>query len=65
MIVNISPADYNLEETHTSLYYAYQVKNIVNESMKNVENLELVKVKEENEKLNEENDKLKKYIQKS
>ena len=37
MIVNISPASSNQEETQTSLYYATRVKKIVNESFKNIE----------------------------
>ncbi len=37
MFVNISPADYNQEETQTSLQYASRVKLITNNANKNAE----------------------------
>ena len=36
MFVNISPADYNCDETSTSLQYAMRVKNITNNASKQV-----------------------------
>ncbi len=36
MFVNISPADYNAEETATALQYAARVKNITNDANKQV-----------------------------
>lgn len=42
MFVNISPASYNLEETKTSLYYATRVKKITNDTQKNVENMQII-----------------------
>ena len=36
MFVNISPADYNCDETSTSLQYASRVKNITNNATKQV-----------------------------
>lgn len=38
MFVNISPADYNCDETANSLVYATRVKSITNEAQKNSEN---------------------------
>ena len=60
MFVNISPADYNGEETQMSLYYASRAKQIVNENKKNVEAVDMAKIKEQMKHLIEENDKLKK-----
>lgn len=37
MFVNVSPADYNSDETNTSLTYAKRVKNIKNLAVKNVQ----------------------------
>lgn len=37
MFVNISPAEYNLEETVTTLVYGTRAKMIVNDSQKNIE----------------------------
>lgn len=37
MFVNISPADYNQEETQTSLQYASRVKLITNSANKNAD----------------------------
>mmetsp|Transcript_8417 Transcript_8417/g.1146 ORF Transcript_8417/g.1146 Transcript_8417/m.1146 type:complete len:144 (+) Transcript_8417:2068-2499(+) len=41
MFVNISPADYNREETLMSLNYASRVKLITNEPFKNIETKEM------------------------
>ncbi len=51
MFVNISPADWNTEETQTSLYYASRVKLITNESSKNVETKELSRMKKRYEEM--------------
>ncbi|CDJ29887.1 kinesin heavy chain-like protein, putative [Eimeria mitis] len=51
MFVNISPADYNVDETVTSLMYASRVKLITNESSKQVESKQLAKLKERVKKL--------------
>ncbi|OEH76896.1 kinesin heavy chain-like [Cyclospora cayetanensis] len=51
MFVNISPADYNTDETVTSLMYASRVKLITNESTKQVESKQIVKLKERVKKL--------------
>ena len=45
MFVNISPADYNTEETVTSLTYAARVKLITNDASKNAENKEIARLK--------------------
>ncbi len=45
MFVNISPADYNTEETQTSLTYASRVKLITNNANKNAESEEVAKLK--------------------
>ncbi|CAB3977739.1 myosin heavy chain, non-muscle-like [Paramuricea clavata] len=45
MFVNISPADYNTDETVTSLTYASRVKLITNDASKNAENKEIVRLK--------------------
>eukprot|EP00742_Colponemidia_sp_Colp-10_P004447 GILJ01004747.1.p1 GENE.GILJ01004747.1~~GILJ01004747.1.p1 ORF type:complete len:1501 (-),score=367.80 GILJ01004747.1:144-4646(-) len=45
MFVNISPADYNQDETQTSLVYASRVKLITNDAKKNVESKEMSKMK--------------------
>jgi hypothetical protein len=65
MIVNISPADYNYEETQTSLYYAQRVKVIVNETVKNVETKEFSRMKEQMRLLGEERDVMKTLLQKN
>jgi kinesin family protein C2/C3 len=41
MFVNISPADYNCEETATSLQYAARVKLITNDASKAAESAEV------------------------
>ncbi|XP_052794090.1 early endosome antigen 1-like isoform X2 [Mya arenaria] len=45
MFVNISPADYNMEETVISLTYASRVKLITNDASKNADNKEIAKLK--------------------
>lgn len=45
MFVNISPADYNTDETVTSLTYASRVKLITNDAQKNSENKEINRLK--------------------
>merc|ERR1719198_2727902 len=47
MYVNISPADYNLDETLTSLAYAARVKLITNDAAKNEENKEVHRLKDQ------------------
>eukprot|EP00362_Geleiidae_sp_MMETSP1317_P001792 CAMPEP_0201281588 /NCGR_PEP_ID=MMETSP1317-20130820/3421_1 /ASSEMBLY_ACC=CAM_ASM_000770 /TAXON_ID=187299 /ORGANISM="Undescribed Undescribed, Strain Undescribed" /LENGTH=132 /DNA_ID=CAMNT_0047591839 /DNA_START=2235 /DNA_END=2633 /DNA_ORIENTATION=- len=47
MFVNISPADYNLEESNMSLMYASRVKLITNDVKKNVESKALAKARVE------------------
>ena len=45
MFVNISPADYNAEETVISLTYAARVKLITNDASKNADNKEIARLK--------------------
>lgn len=45
MFVNISPADYNADESVVSLTYAARVKLITNDATKNAENKEINKLK--------------------
>lgn len=45
MYVNISPADYNTDETLTSLAYAARVKMITNDASKNQESKEITRLK--------------------
>ena len=45
MFVNISPADYNVDETITSLRYASRVKLIQNAAIKNAESEEVTNLK--------------------
>eukprot|EP00736_Rhodelphis_marinus_P002018 Rmarinus@m.10383 len=45
MFVNISPADYNCDETLTSLVYASRVKLITNDASKNAESKEIKRLK--------------------
>eukprot|EP00058_Branchiostoma_floridae_P016051 XP_002601539.1 hypothetical protein BRAFLDRAFT_127731 [Branchiostoma floridae] len=45
MFVNISPADYNAEETVISLTYASRVKLITNDAQKNADNKEITRLK--------------------
>jgi hypothetical protein len=43
--VNLSPADYNAEESQTSLMYASRVKTITNNASKNAEKEEVTRLK--------------------
>lgn len=45
MFVNISPADYNQDETVTSLTYAARVKEIKNTANKNADSKEVAQLK--------------------
>jgi glutathione peroxidase-family protein len=45
MTVNISPADYNADETVTSLTYASRVKMITNTASKNEDSQEVTRLK--------------------
>ena len=45
MFVNISPADYNQDETVTSLTYAARVKEIKNSANKNADSKEVANLK--------------------
>lgn len=45
MFVNFSPADYNADETSTSLMYAARVKKIVNNASKQAESEEVARLK--------------------
>ncbi|KAL4476410.1 hypothetical protein ABPG74_010143 [Tetrahymena malaccensis] len=58
MIVNVSPSEYNLEETNSSLQYASRVKTIVNETSKNIETKEYTRLKEKLQQTLQENEKL-------
>lgn len=51
MFVNISPADYNSQESQFSLQFGDRVKMIQNDVSKNVESEQMNKLKVENEKL--------------
>ncbi|XP_077988822.1 uncharacterized protein LOC144443263 isoform X2 [Glandiceps talaboti] len=46
MFVNISPADYNADETVISLTYASRVKLITNDASKNADNKEIARLKD-------------------
>ncbi|CAL8330262.1 unnamed protein product [Arctogadus glacialis] len=46
MIVNISPSQYNMDETLTSLIYATRVKAITNHAQRNLESKEIAALKE-------------------
>ncbi|CDW82915.1 kinesin-like calmodulin-binding protein zwichel [Stylonychia lemnae] len=51
MFVNISPSEYNLQETRQSVIFGQKAKSIVNNVQKNVESQEMQKLKEENDQL--------------
>ena len=51
MFVNLSPADYNAEESHSSLLYAERVKKVKNSSAKTVETQEIKALKDQLAKL--------------
>ena len=46
MFVNVSPATYNLDETHNSLQYASRVRTIVNTASKDEANKHVQKLKQ-------------------
>ena len=54
MFVNISPADYNSQESKMSLFFGCDVKQIKNEIRRNIESQETAKLREENELLKKE-----------
>ncbi|PFH34827.1 putative calmodulin-binding carboxy-terminal kinesin-like family protein [Besnoitia besnoiti] len=60
MFVNISPADYNTDETVTSLMYASRVKLITNDASKLVESKQLAALKDKVKLLKRAVEKLKK-----
>ncbi|KEP65414.1 UNVERIFIED_CONTAM: calmodulin-binding carboxy-terminal kinesin-like family protein, putative [Hammondia hammondi] len=60
MFVNISPADYNTDETVTSLMYASRVKLITNDASKQVESKQLAALKDKVKYLTKAVEKLKK-----
>ena len=62
MFVNVSPADYNLEESYISLSYATRVKLITNETVKNIETKEFAKMKEHLKSVIEERDAFKQIL---
>jgi predicted oxidoreductase (fatty acid repression mutant protein) len=47
MFVNISPADYNAQESRMSCYFGCNAKQIKNKVEKNVQTEEVIKLKEE------------------
>ena len=51
MFVNISPADYNDQESKMSLFFGCDVKQIKNDVKKNLENHDMTRIREENEML--------------
>lgn len=40
MVANVSPSSYNYEDTHNTLKYANRAKNIKNNAVKNVHNVQ-------------------------
>ena len=51
MFVNISPADYNSQESYMSLFFGSSAKEIKNDVRQNVESQEVTKLKNELESL--------------
>jgi 3-polyprenyl-4-hydroxybenzoate decarboxylase len=51
MFVNISPADYNSQESQMSLFFGCDAKQIKNDIHKNVETQEMAKLKEQIDQL--------------
>ena len=64
MFVNVSPANYNQEETTMSLFYAARVKLITNDPTKNIESKEMTVMKNELFSVTAERDKYKVFIEK-
>ena len=46
MLINISPAEANIDETLIALSYGQRVKKIQNDPQRNVESIELSRIKE-------------------
>lgn len=65
MFVNISPANYNGEETSQSLTYAARVKLITNEPSKNLETKEMTNLKSEVMMLTTERDRYRNALEKN
>lgn len=63
MFVNVSPANYNQEETTMSLFYAARVKMIVNDPTKNIESKEMTVMKNELFAVTSERDKMKTFLE--
>lgn len=63
MFVNVSPANYNQEETTMSLFYAARVKMIINDPTKNVESKEMTVMKNELFAVTAERDKMKAFLE--
>jgi kinesin family member C2/C3 len=51
MFVNLSPANYNAEETNNTLVFGRRVKSVTNNSQKNVQNKEIKMLKQQLERL--------------
>ncbi|EGR30329.1 kinesin-like calmodulin-binding protein, putative [Ichthyophthirius multifiliis] len=58
MFVNISPSEFNQEESQSSLQYGSRVKSIVNDPSKNIETKEFIKIKEKLQLMIQENQRL-------
>ena len=56
MLVNVSPADYNLDETSNSLAFAERCKKVSNRSTKNIETAQIKMLKKQLEKLKKSDD---------
>lgn len=65
MIVNLSPVDYNFDETQNSLQYASRVKLITNDVQKNVETKDYARLKEKYKEALEKIEQLEKTLQKN
>eukprot|EP01017_Pseudomicrothorax_dubius_P031054 TRINITY_DN3924_c0_g2_i10.p1 TRINITY_DN3924_c0_g2~~TRINITY_DN3924_c0_g2_i10.p1 ORF type:complete len:797 (+),score=221.75 TRINITY_DN3924_c0_g2_i10:558-2948(+) len=65
MFVNVSPVEYNVEESIMSLSYATRVKSITNESVKNVESKDIMVLREKLRAVVEERDHLRKIVESS
>ncbi|CAG9329184.1 unnamed protein product [Blepharisma stoltei] len=59
MIVNISPAHFNRDETQISLYYGAKAKQVTNEPLKNIETKETIKFNQELMEIAKERDEYK------
>ena len=63
MFVNISPAEYNSEESKLSLQFGSKAKEVKNEVQKNTENQEVSNLKHVVRQLQGENKQLRDYIE--